>query len=158
MDSAIPVISLGAAAFWIALAAVLIASGWFKSRAEAQKHETLRRMIEKTGTVDEARLSELFRPAAPPPGATQPVPWKMTQPPPGYNRKLGFIMGTIFLSVAGGLAVLFLILDAAGVNLPEENWIGLAIAAAIGVFGVGVFVASLFADPPPPKSSRDGTA
>jgi hypothetical protein len=159
MDSAMPVISLGAAAFWIALAAVLIAGSWFKSRTEAQKHETLRRMLDKTGSVDETLLSELLRPAAPASGGTHPGSWKMPQPSPGENRKMGFVMGTLLLSAAAGLAVLFLILGAGGVITPRENWIGWAIAAGIGVFGVGVFVASLCADPPPPKGGpRDRTA
>ena len=38
---------MGVVAFWIALAAVLIAGGWAKTRTEAQKHETLRKLIEK---------------------------------------------------------------------------------------------------------------
>ena len=58
-------ISVGAAAFWIALAAVLVAGGWWKSRSEAQKHETIRRIIEKTGQVDESKLKELFEPPLP---------------------------------------------------------------------------------------------
>src|SRR5690348_7536483 len=48
------------AAFWIGLAAVLIAGGWYKSRTEAQKHQTFRTIVEKTGTVDEAQLKLLF--------------------------------------------------------------------------------------------------
>ena len=49
-------------AFWIALAAVLIAGGWVKSRNEAEKHETLRRLIEKEGAVDEAQMRALLYP------------------------------------------------------------------------------------------------
>ena len=47
-------------AFWIALAAVLIAGGWVKSRNEAEKHATLRTIIDKSGTVDEAQIRALF--------------------------------------------------------------------------------------------------
>jgi hypothetical protein len=35
---------------------VLIAGGWFKTRSEAQKHATLRTIIEKTGTALAAPL------------------------------------------------------------------------------------------------------
>jgi hypothetical protein len=52
------------AAFWIFIAVVVWASTWEKARRNAEKHETLRRIIEKTGTIDEAKLKELF---APPP-------------------------------------------------------------------------------------------
>ncbi len=149
-------ISLGAAAFWISLAAVLIASGWFKSRSEAQKHETLRRMIEKTGTVDAAQMNELFRPAGSHSGWTNPELWKMPVSPPGENRKNARIFGALLLSVAAALEILFMILAATGVNGPKETSIAYAIAAGIGVFGVGMFGIALLADPPPPKGEREG--
>ena len=62
---------MGVVAFWIAVAAVLIAGGWFKSRGEAQKQQTLRTIIEKTGTVDEALLRQLF----PTPPMFDPSAW-----------------------------------------------------------------------------------
>jgi hypothetical protein len=149
-------INLGAAAFWLALAAVLVAGGWFRSRTEAQKHETLRRMIDKTGAVDEQRLAELFRSAAPPSGWTNPELWKMPVSPPGENRKNALVVGALLISIAAGLAVLFLILGATGVQSPRVSSIGFAIAAMIAVFGLGMFAVSRFADPAPPKGLRDG--
>jgi hypothetical protein len=148
-------ISLGAAAFWISLAAVLIASGWFKSRSEAQKHETLRRIIDKTGSVDQARLAELFGCAAPPSGWTNPELWKMPVSPPGQNRKNARITGAVVLSIAAAMTVLFLILGEFAVTTQKDTWIGLAIAAAIAVFGVGLFFTALLAEPPP-KGAKDG--
>jgi hypothetical protein len=54
-----------AAAFWVAIAAVIIMAGWFKSKNDAEKHKTFRTIVEKTGVVDEAQLRLLFdtRPA-----------------------------------------------------------------------------------------------
>src|SRR5688500_15427186 len=47
------VLDFGALGFWIFIAAIIVAGIWSKSRREAEKHETLRRMVEKTGTIDE---------------------------------------------------------------------------------------------------------
>lgn len=49
-----------AAAFWVAIAAVIIMVGWFKSKNDAEKHKTFRTIVEKTGVVDEAQLRLLF--------------------------------------------------------------------------------------------------
>ena len=38
-------INVGVAAFWIALAAVIISDHWFKSRREAMKYETIRQIV-----------------------------------------------------------------------------------------------------------------
>ena len=56
----------GAGAFWIFLAVAVAVGAWEKSRKNAEKHETLRRIVEKTGTVDEAKLKELFNQSATP--------------------------------------------------------------------------------------------
>ena len=146
---------IGVAAFWISIAAVLIAGGWFKSRTEAQKHETLRRMIDKTGAVDEARLGELFNAAAPPSGWTHPELWRHRHLP-GQNYPNARVTGVIVMAGAAALAVCFLILQSTGVNTPRENSIGFAVAAAIAVFGVGLFATSLFVQRPPSKGAEDG--
>ena len=62
----IPVISLGAAAFWFSLAAVLIAGGYWKKRSEARKHETLLRLVERTGQLHEQQIKLLLPPPPPP--------------------------------------------------------------------------------------------
>jgi len=48
------------ASMWISIAAVIIMIGWFRSKSEAQRHQTFRTIVEKTGTVDEAQLRLLF--------------------------------------------------------------------------------------------------
>ena len=79
---------MGAAAFWIGLAAFLIAAMYFRSRSEATKHETLRQIVEKTGQVDERQLKALFEP---PPNAFTRVP------PPGGGYRAMRIFGLLLL-------------------------------------------------------------
>lgn len=57
--------NVGSAAFWIMIAAIVVAGDWLRARREALKHETLRLIIEKTGHVDEAQLKALFQPPTP---------------------------------------------------------------------------------------------
>jgi hypothetical protein len=148
-------LNLGAAAFWISLAAVLIAGGWFKSRSEAQKHETLRRIVERTGTINEAQLRELFSPPAF--HWADPKIWNPPPPPPGNNYKALRVLGTIALAIAGGLAILFAILGNGGVNMLKETVIGFGIAGLIAAFGVGLFAASSFVQRPPANDGKDVT-
>jgi hypothetical protein len=54
-------ISLGAAAFWIALAAVLISGSYFHFRRERLRQETLLKLVERTGQLDEQQVKALFR-------------------------------------------------------------------------------------------------
>jgi hypothetical protein len=54
------------AAMWVSIAAVVIMIGWFRSKNEAQKHQTFRTIVEKTGAVDEAQLKLLFDTRPPP--------------------------------------------------------------------------------------------
>jgi len=97
-------ISLGAAAFWIALAAVLIAGGYNKFRREKLKQETLLKIIERTGQLDEAQVKLLF----PPPPAYSPHerPWWAAPPDPFAGRRALRVGGLIVMAVAAGLAVL----------------------------------------------------
>jgi len=101
-------ISLGAAAFWIALAAVLIAGGYNKFRREKLKQETLLKIIERTGQLDEAQVKLLF----PPPPAYSPHerPWWAAPPDPFAGRRALRVGGLIVMAVAAGLAVLFTVM------------------------------------------------
>jgi hypothetical protein len=140
---------MGAAAFWIALAAVLIAGGYFRSRREALKHETIRLIVDKTGQVDEAKLKEIFQPPAPP-AVPMPPPWA---PAPGSGYRMMRIFGTLALAVAAGLAISFAILYQAGVDNQYSAMIGFAWAIVVAAAGVGLFVASQYLPPPPPDAS-----
>lgn len=141
---------MGAAAFWIALAAVIIASGWFRSRSEAQKHETLRRIIEKTGHVDEMQMRALFQPPAP------HIPdhvWGRP-PAPGSGYRTLRVLGSIVLFVAIGLATLFTVLMLAG-GARRDAIIGCAVASLVALFGAGLFFSSRFLARPPPSGQSE---
>jgi len=135
-------IDMGAAAFWIALAAVLIASGWFRSRKEQMKHETIRRIVEKSGRIDEEQLKALFQPPAP--------DWPEPQPGAGYRAL--WIIGVLVIFFAAGLAAF------AGIGLAilgEEAELQpvFAIAGGIAIFGSGLIFCSRFLPKPRPEGS-----
>jgi hypothetical protein len=119
-------------AFWIAVAGVLIAGGWFKTRSEAQKHATLRTIIEKTGAVDaEALRSVLGSPTR--------------RARPGELFAFLRIVGTIAMCVAVGLIVFFTPLWLKGIENDAD--VGVAFGAVLGAAGVGFFLASRYVDP-----------
>jgi hypothetical protein len=120
-----------AVAFWVAVAAILIAGGWFKSRNDAQKYATLRTIIEKNGTADEAQLRTLLGPIA--------------QPSPGDLCAFLRIIGTILMFTAVGLALFFTVFRAA--IDPQAGTIGLAAAMIVAAVGAGFFFSSRFVDP-----------
>ena len=137
--------TFGWAAFWIALAAVIISGRWLKARREAMKYDTVVRLAEKTGRIDEEQFKMLF----PPPGPL-PVHW-FAPPPAGQGRMVLRVFGTILLSVALGLAVVFAFPATlgGGSQIP-----GLGFAVLLAFFAIGLFVASRFA----PGRSRDREA
>lgn len=125
----------GAVGFWIFVAALVVGGMWKETRQQAEKHETLRRLVEKTGTIDEARLKELFSTA----------PGEEVKPGGGYRALR--ITGTIIMFVAAGLAIVFSTL---GIMFGDRQALAaLAIAAATALAGLGVFFSSRFAEPPP---------
>jgi hypothetical protein len=128
--SVVPVLSLAWAAFWIALAAVIVSGRWLKARREALKYDTIVRLAEKTGRIDEEQFKLLFPP---------PLPRNWFAPPePGQGRMVLRVFGTIVLSVALGLGAVFLVVS----MRPIGGGTGLVIILAF--FGVGLFVASRF--------------
>ena len=125
----------GALGFWLFIAAIVVAGIWEKTRREAEKHETLRRIVEKTGTIDEARLKELFS-AAP-----------SDEAKPGYTYRGLRIWGTITMFLGAAIAIFFVTLTLFG--SPIEWWRGgLAISAGVAIVGFGIFFSSRFAEPP----------
>ena len=140
MDSS----GLGALGFWLFIAAIIVVSTWAKSRRKAEEHETLRRIVEKTGVVDGAQLKDLF---SEPPSED----WK-----PGYGYRWLRVSGAIVSVIGGGVATFFLIafglgrLVGAPGKLMETNEMigGIAVSAAIAIVGLGIFFTSRFAQPP----------
>jgi len=146
-------VSLGAFAFWIALAAVLIAGGWFKTRREQIKQETLLRLVERTGQLDEAQVKLLFPPA--PPAGPWPPPWHKPHDPLETQRGLRGL-GTVLLFVAAGLAAFFTILLTAGTVSQQEAAIpGFGAASLVAFVGLGFIAASKFATGRPDETSKD---
>ena len=138
----------GAATFWLFIAIAAAASHWEKARRNAEKHETMRRIIEKTGTVDEARLKDLFRPGSP--------DWLTSRPGSGYRALR--IAGCILMFIAAGVALFFVIMGRTGVIPDQASTIGLASSAIVALSGVGLFFASRFAEPPPDQSRNEPAA
>jgi hypothetical protein len=133
----------GGAGFWIFIAALAVGGMWSDARKKAEKHETLRRIVEKTGTIDEARLKELFTEES-------------SEATPGYSYRGLRIAGTIVLFLGAGIATFFLI--AAGLGKVFDTMamfpnvtglvVGLAVSAGVAVVGMGLFFSSRFATPP----------
>lgn len=142
---------LGAAAFWIALAAVLIAGSYFRTRREALKQQALLQLVDKTGQLDEQQVKMMF--PAPPP---LPPHWFHRPEPMGYVALRVF--GTILLAAAAGLAIFFwVLLDFGTAPQREAAVLGFAWASLVACIGVGVFAASRFV-PPPRRKDGDREA
>jgi hypothetical protein len=135
--------NVGSAAFWIMIAAIVIAGDWLRARREALKHETLRQIIEKTGHIDEAQLKALF----------PPTPGWLREPALGAGYRTLRVLGTIVISVALGLTVFFSILWLSSPARHDRAIIGFACTSVIALTGVGVFFASRFL-PAPSRSDR----
>ncbi|HUQ08926.1 MAG TPA: hypothetical protein VM146_01330 [Steroidobacteraceae bacterium] len=133
----------GGAGFWIFIAALVVGGMWSDARKKAEKHETLRRIVEKTGTIDEARLKELFSDENP-------------EVKPGYSYRGLRVAGTIVLFLAAGIATFFLVAAGLGKLFGTMEMfrnitglvVGLAVSAGIAVVGLGLFFSSRFATPP----------
>jgi hypothetical protein len=121
--------------FWIFIGAIIVASIWSRARQRAEKHETLRRIVEKTGTIDEANLRVLFKE-----GSSE-------QGKPGAQYRALRIWGTIIMFIGAGFAMCLSIPIAFG-NHVERGFGGLGIAVGIVILGLGVFFSSRFAEPP----------
>jgi hypothetical protein len=143
--SVVPVFSLAWAAFWIALAAVIISGRWLAARRDALKYDTIVRLAEKTGRVDDEQIKLLF--PCPPPGHPLPPHW-FAPPPPGNGRMALRVFGTLALAVALGLFTVFWVPGLRNPAIP-----GLGFAVVLAFFGAGLFIASRFA--PGRKDDRE---
>ena len=133
----------GAATFWLFIAAAAVAGSWEKARRNAEKHETMRRIIEKTGTVDEAKLKELFN--------ARGTDWAGGAPGDAYRALR--IVGVIIMGAAAGVAVLFFGLGHGDVISRAASAIGMSVAGGVAMLGLGFFFSSRFAQPPPDRGS-----
>jgi len=120
---------MAVAAFWLALAAVLIANRWRARYIEAERHETIRLIIEKEPHVDLAKIKDLLYPP-PRPFALPPNHPLMRKPDPRERYGLMRVWGTILMIGAVGVGALIV-----GIGLAK----GLSAAIPFGV-GVTVFL------------------
>jgi len=127
----------GALGFWLFIAALVVAGYWKEARQEAERHETLRRIIEKNGSVDEPTLHKLFSSA------------KEGNNAPGSRYRGLRIAGTIIVFIGAGLAIFFVTIAAIFEHDRAHAMAALGVAAGVALSGVGVFVSSRFAEPPP---------
>ncbi len=140
---------LGAVAFWIFVAAVVVAGIWKKKHSEAMRHETVRFLIEKNQKLDEAQLAKLLNPEPPDWAKYHFNPGK-----PGDGYRVLRIFGTMVLFVALGLLIVC-IWRGMMLGIHHKSVIEIATAVPIiATIGIGLFVASRFVPRPPPDENR----
>lgn len=135
----------GSGGFWIFIAALVVGGMWSDARKKAERHETLRTIVDKTGTIDEAKLKALFSDDASP------------ESKPGYAYRGLRIGGTIIMFLGAGAATFLFIAITLGklfavteMFRDASGWIvGVGISAAIAMLGYGMFYSARFATPPP---------
>jgi hypothetical protein len=137
--------NIGAAAFWIFLAAIIIAGIWRKKHNEAMRHETIRFLIEKNQKIDEAQLSQLLNPPPPPP------PEWLTGTP-GDSYRVLRVFGTIVMFIALGLTIV-LLWRGMILGFHDESVLNIGTAIPIAaVLGIAMFVSARFVTPPANKN------
>jgi hypothetical protein len=124
---------MGAAAFWISLALVVIAAMFFRWRSEQTKHETLRQIVEKTGQVNEAQLKSVFEPA---PSVFNRVP------PPGGGSRAMRIIGLLMIFIAAGTVIQFTVLGWTSVQPWSRALVGCGSASIVALIGLGLILGS----------------
>jgi len=115
---------IGAAAFWLFIAAAVVAGVWQNVRKRDAQHETLRRVIESGQPFDQAFLDKLVLLMG---GAEKHL-----------DRDLK-LAGLILLFVAPGLAVLGIFI---GQNQPDALLPLLGVGVLVGLLSIGLLVAA----------------
>jgi hypothetical protein len=145
---------LGAAAFWIALAAVLISGGWNKFRREQLKQQTLLRLVERTGQLDEAQVKLLFPPLPQHSAPPHERPWWAAPPDPLAGQRALRGGGVVVVALAAGIALLSLALrhGTEGQQAVAMPWLG--VSGLLVCLGIGMLVAARFATGPVQRDER----
>lgn len=144
------------AGFWIAIAAIVVAVIWTRSRSEQLKHETIRRIVDKTGQIDEEQLRKLFQYR----DEGQKDVWAHL-PDPGFGYRALRILGVLILFAAAGLAAFAGIMIAvaphiAGFPDVADIWPVFPVSIGLAIFGCGLFYSSRFLPKPLPEGSTRG--
>jgi hypothetical protein len=133
---------MAVAAFWIALAAVLIAGSWRSKLTEQMRHDTARLLIEKDGELAEQQLKDLLNPPVRP--LPEGHPWAR-KPEPGTGRKVLRIIGTILIVSSIGVGGMVAGIGYVNEFRAEESAIlGLSVGGCMLLVGLGLFLASGF--------------
>ena len=143
---------MGAAAFWICLAAIIVAAHWKKKHDEAMRHETLCLIIEKNPNLDQAQIAELLDPRPTHPPVSPPPPWS---PKPGDGRKVFRIFGSIVMFVALGLCIAA-VWRGSVLGIQDESVVDIGTAIPIvALVGAGLFCCSFFVSKPQSAKNED---
>src|SRR6187549_3493657 len=103
------------------------------------KYDTIVRLAEKTGRIDEEQFKLLF----PPPGPLPPH-W-FAPPPPGNGRMVLRVFGTILMFLGAGLMVTVVLLQG-GYFGPRVFSVDAFVTGIVLAFlGAGLFIAGRFA-------------
>lgn len=94
---------MAVAAFWIGLAAVLVAGSWRKKNAEQIRHETLRLLLQKEGTLSPDMLKELLNPKPPEWHEQTLALLGVKKREPGDGRRQMRVWGTILMIAGPGV-------------------------------------------------------
>jgi hypothetical protein len=140
---------LGAAAFWIFLAAVVIVINWRNKHREAMKYEMARFLIERNQRLDEKQIMELLNP--PPP----PTPeWLVHKP--GYAYRGLRAVGAVIMFVALGFALLA-VWRGISFGMNDKSFLeGISIVVPLtAMLGAGLFFASRYCARPISESEKD---
>jgi len=143
------------AAFWIFLAAIIVAAEWRKKHIEAARYETMRLIIEKNQNLDAEQLKELLSPySTPSPFLVSQLLQKSGQWSGNAYKGLR-MFGTIIMFVALGLAIAGIWMGSIlGIHDRSVVDIGVAIPI-VALVGAGLFFASRFVTKPPSDENRD---
>jgi len=164
---------MATSAFWIALAAVFIASFWRKKNTEQMKHETVRLLIQKDGTVDPDMVKELLNPTPPPPPQWSPevaAMFGLRKREPGESRRYMRVSGAILMIAGPGVGAMFAaigltrtfgITDNNDITAGESSLLiamGIGVTVALVLLGVALYTASQFLSKGPKEEGESRTA
>ena len=132
------------AAFWMGLAAVVVAWFWRRNHTEAMRHQTLRTMLDRKETIDEKLVNDVLNP---------PVAesrWSRVSIPGESSRVFRFL-GSLFMLLSPAAGIFGGIMTYFESREPEMNIVipvGIGIALIIFVFGLALFVSARFLSQP----------
>ncbi len=143
---------LGVAAFWMFIAACVVAGIWKQKNSEAIRHETLRQLIAKEQKLDDEQIEKLLNPVG---GRGWAAIQEHSHLPPGSGYRTLRICGAIAIFIALGLAAAAT-WQGYFLGRMNEEVMGLGTAASITVMlGIGLVFASRFAPKPPKGENTD---